>query len=72
MQINQEIEREYVALKSLVAVEDLAEKKIRIFSRILMDATLAKEMETLAQRHEQRKETLLSRLGEKNKKEKEE
>ena len=48
------------ALKKLMEVEDLAEKKAKIYSRLLTDAALAKDMETLALRHEKRKETLLS------------
>ncbi len=52
------IEQEKEALKLLMGVEDLAEKKIKIFSRLLMDAALAGDMEKLSLRHEQRKEKL--------------
>ena len=52
------IEREKKALKTLMAVEDLVEKKAKIHSRLLMDTALAKAMEELALRHENRKETL--------------
>ena len=58
-------EEEYAVLRQLAAKEDLVEKKVRIFSRLLMDATLAKEMEMLAERHAQRKTALLSLTGKK-------
>ena len=45
-------------LCSLVAVEDLAEKKAKIYSRLLTDPTLAKDMEELALRHAKRKQAL--------------
>ena len=67
-QNNNSLQRERAALKTLVGVEDIAEKKTRIFSRLLMDATLAQDMEKLAKRHEERKQTLLGLLGEKSKK----
>ena len=66
------LQREHAALKTLVGVEDLAEKKTRIFSRLLMNAALAQDMEKLAKRHEERKQTLLCLLGEKPKKKKDE
>ena len=56
---NVEIEKEKEALKILMTVEDLVEKKAKIHSRLLMDAALAKDMEELALRHEKRKETLV-------------
>ncbi len=55
-------------LKRLMEVEDLAEKKAKIHSRLLMDTTLAKAMEKLALRHEKRKEELELLLYGKNKK----
>lgn len=59
MQNNDELtEEEKNALRKLTAVEDLAEKKAMIHSRLLMDTALAKEMEDLAMRHEKRKERL--------------
>ena len=64
-----DMEKQYVAIKALVALEDLAEKKLNIFSRLLMDVALAKQMETLAKRHEMRKQALLALLGERCKKE---
>ena len=58
MDKNPKIEEEKEALKTLMTVEDLVEKKAKIHSRLLMDAALAKDMEELALRHEKRKETL--------------
>ena len=58
MDKNPKIEEEKKALKTLITVEDLVEKKAKIHSRLLMDAALAKDMEELAIRHEKRKETL--------------
>lgn len=52
------MEIEKRALKTLMTVEDLVEKKAKIHSRLLMDTALAKAMEELALRHEKRKETL--------------
>lgn len=52
------IEIEKTQLKTLMKVEDLMEKKGKIHSRLLIDTSLAKGMETLALRHEKRKETL--------------
>ena len=54
----EKLEEEKEALKTLMTVEDLVEKKAKIHSRLLMDAALAKDMEELASRHEKRKETL--------------
>ena len=48
------IAREAEALKRIYKAEDLAEKKMRIYSRLLMDATLAKDMESLAEKSEVR------------------
>ncbi|MBQ7880064.1 MAG: hypothetical protein IJ317_05390 [Clostridia bacterium] len=45
-------------LQTLISVEDLAEKKTKIYSRLLTDATLAKDMEELALRHSKRKQAL--------------
>ena len=47
-------------LFSLVAREDILEKKVKIYSRLLTDPALAKTMETLSFRHEKRKEGLLA------------
>lgn len=45
-------------LKDLCGLEDLAGKKAMIYSRLLMDAGLAEDMEALASRHEKRKAAL--------------
>ena len=50
--------QKYEILSTLVSVEDLAEKKAKIYSRLLTDATLAKDMEELALRHAKRKQAL--------------
>lgn len=63
----EENSQEEQALESLLSLEDLAEKKLKIFSRILMDASVAKDMESLSLRHEQRKEELAVLLGKKRK-----
>ncbi len=68
MQKNQEMEQEYAFLKALVTLEELAEKKTKIYSRLLTDVNLAKEMEALSLRHQNRKKTLLGLIGEKPKK----
>ena len=47
-------------LLSLVAREDILEKKVRIYSRLLTDPSLAKMMEELGFHHEKRKESLLA------------
>ena len=60
---NEEIEKEKEALKTLMTVEDLVEKKAKIHSRLLMDAALAKDMEEIALRHEKRKETLVELIA---------
>ncbi len=57
---NEGINEETELLQQLAQMEDLAEKKTKIYSRILMDTALAKSMEELSLRHEKRKETLVS------------
>ncbi|MBQ8291492.1 MAG: hypothetical protein IJX88_03155 [Clostridia bacterium] len=47
-------------LQTLASWEDLAEKKTKIYSRLLTDTSLAEDMEMLSARHARRKETLLS------------
>ena len=64
----EEREEEKRALESLLVLEDLAEKKIKIFSRLLMDTALAKQMEELSLKHERGKEELAVFLGRKPKK----
>ena len=51
-------EKESCVLKRLAGLEDLVEKKVKIYSRLLTDAALADDMETLASRHAKRKTTL--------------
>ena len=46
-------------LKRLIELEDLVEKKTKIYSRLLTDVALAKEMEALSLRHEKRKERIV-------------
>ena len=55
-------------MEKLKRLEDLAEKKTRIFSRLLMDAALAQDMEKLALSHEERKQAVCLLLGEKSNK----
>jgi hypothetical protein len=43
-----------------IAYEDLAEKKAKIYARLLIDPFLAEEMEFLAVRHSDRKQRLMS------------
>ena len=47
-------------LFSLVEREDVLEKKVKIYSRLLTDPALAKTMEELSFRHEKRKDGLLT------------
>ena len=60
-------------LLRLKSLEDLAEKKIKIFSRVLMDQKIAGDMEMLSSRHALRKSALESLVygeplkGQKNK-----
>ena len=63
---------EKTALEELLRLEDVAEKKGKIYSRLLIDTTLAQAMERLALRHEQRKEKLSALLTGGKRKEKEE
>ena len=47
-------------LFSLVEREDILEKKLKIYSRLLTDLALATSMEEISFRHEKRKERLLA------------
>ena len=49
-------------LSALYKAEDLAEKKARIYSKLLTEIPLAQEMEELADRHATRKQLLYSLL----------
>ena len=62
------MEREEKYLKELMELEDLAEKKTRIYSRLLVEPALAKEMENISKRHEERKERIELLLYEKSRK----
>ena len=52
------MEEEEKYLQELMELEDLAEKKARVYSRLLVEPHLAKEMERLASQHEKRKERI--------------
>ena len=62
------MEKEEKYLKELMELEDLAEKKAKIYSRLLVEPSLAKEMESLSTRHKERKERIELLLYGKNKK----
>ena len=63
------MEKEEEYLKNLMDLEDLAEKKTKIYSRLLIEPYLAEEMKSLSLRHEKRKEILQGLLyGKKEKK----
>ena len=47
-------------LFSLVEREDILEKKVKIYSRLLTDLVLAMTMEEMGFRHEKRKESLVA------------
>ena len=49
------LERDDKLLVSLISLEDLMEKKAKIYSRLLMDVALAKEMDELSACHQSRK-----------------
>lgn len=55
-------------LTALLSLEDLAEKKTKSYSRLLTDAALAKDMESLAKRHAARKATIESLVSGKTEK----
>lgn len=63
------MERETEYLQNLMEMEDLAEKKTKIYSRLLIEPALATAMEELSLRHEKRKETLAQLLYGKSAKE---
>ena len=50
--------KEITCLKELLLLEDLADKKAKIYSRLLMDVEKAKKMEALSARHEERKKEI--------------
>ena len=56
-------EREKSVLAALVEREDLAEKKTRIYARLLTDAAVVKTLQELAESHRKSRETLSAFLG---------
>ena len=58
MEKNERIERETEGLFVLLSLEDLLEKKTKIYARLLTEVSMAQNMEKLALRHEQRKERI--------------
>ena len=56
--IEQSAMAEKESIIKMLQLEDLAEKKAKIYSRLLTDSALAKEMQSLSLRHEKRKERL--------------
>ena len=52
--------REQEYLLALADLEDILEKKTKIYSRLLTDPALAKMMEECSLRHEKRKEKLVA------------
>jgi hypothetical protein len=50
--------KEEKCLQELLLLEDLAEKKSKIYSRLLMDVDKAKKMETLSLRHASHKKEI--------------
>ena len=63
------MEMEKEVLSELIELEDLAEKKAKIHSRLLTEPSIAQEMESLAKRHAERKMRLKTLLSGKPKKE---
>lgn len=60
MQEKEVVQEENARLIALAEWEDILEKKAKIYSRLLTEAALAKTMESLSLRHEQRKQRLLA------------
>ena len=56
--IEEKTAREEELLQTLADLEDLAEKKTNIYSRLLTEPSFAQEMEELSKRHKGRKELL--------------
>lgn len=56
-------EREKSALFALLEREDLAEKKTRIYARLLTDAAVVKTLQEVADSHRKSRETLSAFLG---------
>ena len=68
MQKNGELDKDNEIFCNLAELEDLAEKKAKIYSRLLTEVNLAQEMETLAVRHANKKASLLAFVGKKGNK----
>ena len=64
--------KEEKCFQELLLLEDLAEKKAKIYSRLLMDVDKAKKMEELSLRHANRKKEVEELLFGKEKKEEKE
>ena len=62
MEKESQTQKEKPALERLIQLEDLAEKKTKIYARLLIDVSLAKAMETLSQKHKNRKDALCTLL----------
>lgn len=45
-------------LRELCLMEEIAEKKVNVYARLLIEPTLSKEMEDLALRHQERRSAL--------------
>lgn len=60
MQENETVNTEACFLTVLAQLEDLAEKKMKIYSRLLTEVSLAKALEELSARHAERKSALES------------
>ena len=55
-------ENEERLLQDLMALEDLAEKKAKIYARLLIDPAIAQDMDKISTRHQERKNTISSLL----------
>ena len=66
------VAEEKTGLEVLIKMEELLEKKAKIYSRLLISPSLAKEMEGLSVRHGERKKELRALAMERQPKEKEE
>lgn len=57
-EVKEKTPRETELIQTLAQIEDLAEKKTKIYSRLLTEQALATEMEALSARHTARRERL--------------
>ena len=58
MEKRERVDKECEDLFVLLSLEDLLEKKTKIYARLLTEVSMAQNMEKLALRHEQRKECI--------------